>query len=164
MRIIFSPVHPWYIHFSKVLATFIFCFVTYLIVCLFLSIVVGVNYGGENSWALILILALSIFFCSALGVLVCCLLKSESSANQIISLLVVIFAFLGGLFFPVNGFGSAISFASWVSPAKWMLVSTFQIIYDSDFSSLLPASGILILLSVASILLSIKIFNGEEYL
>ena len=164
MRIVYSPVRSWYIHFSKVLATFIFCSVTYGVVVLFLHFALHVQFGGVNSWAMIVFMLLLIFLFSALGVLVCCLLKSESSANQLVSLLINIFAAFGGLFFPIEGFGKVISTVSWVSPAKWILTTCLQVIYDADFSAFLPACGILVFLSAVFVLLSVRIFKGEEYL
>jgi len=164
MRIIYSPVRPFNIHFSKVLAAFIFCSVTYTFVALILRLIAGVNYGGVDFWAPLVIMLLSIFFFSALGILVCCLLKSESVANQILSLLLTIFAFLGGVFFPVDGLGKTIAAISWISPAKWILTACMQIIHDRDFSMLLPACAILVLLSAVSVLLSSKFFKGEDYI
>jgi ABC-2 type transport system permease protein len=164
MRIIFSPVHPGFIHFSKVLATFIFCAVTYGAVGIALSLLLGVNYGGSASWAILLILLLTLLFCSALGVLVCCLLKSESSANQIISMVVAIMAVLGGLFFPVEGLGFALSAISWLSPAKWVFSACLQVIYDGNFTLFWPVCGILGLLTIGAVLASSLIFKGEEYL
>ena len=164
IRIVYSPVCHWYIHFSKVLATTVFCMITYAIVGLFLHFVVGVNYGGTDCWSLIVIMFLSIFFFSALGVLVCCLLKSESAANDVVSLLLTFSAVLGGIFFPVDGLDKAISAASWISPAKWILAACLRIIYDKDFSMFLPVCGTLVLLSAASVLLCGRIFRGEEYI
>ena len=164
MRIVYSPVRLWYIHFSKVLATTVFCSATYFSVATFMHFVVGVNYGGADFWALVIIALLSIFFFSALGVLFCCMLKSEGAANNVLSLLINIFAVLGGIFFPIDALGKALSTASWISPAKWILAAWLQIIYDGDFKMFLPACAALALLSVAFVFLSAKLFRGEEYI
>ena len=164
MRIIYSPVRPWYIHFSKVLATSVFCAVTYLFVAVLLHFTVGINYGGADCWALIIIALLSIFFFSALGVLVCCIMKSENSANNLVSIFINLFAIFGGIFFPIDRLGKTVSAASWISPAKWILTTCLRIIYDSDFSTFLPACGVIILLSAAIVLLSAKFFKVEDYI
>ena len=164
MRIVYSPVRPWHIHFSKTLATSVFCGVTYLAVAVFLHFAVGVNYGGANCWALAVVALLSIFFFSALGVMVCCLLKSESGANNIVSLLIGVFAVLGGIFFPIDALGKAVSAVSWISPAKWLLTVCLRIIYDGDFSAFLPACAAFALLSALFVLLSSKLFRGEDYI
>ena len=164
MRIIFSPVRPWYIHFSKVIATSVFCFTTYTAVAVFMHFAAGVNYGGSGFWALIIIEALALLLFSSLGVLACCILKSESSANNLVSLVINLFAVLGGVFFPIDSMGKAVSAASWISPAKWIMAACFKIIYDRDFSLFLPTCGMLILLSAAFVLLSAGIFKGEEFI
>ena len=164
MRIIYSPVRVWHIPFSKALATTVFCTVANSIVAAFLHFAFGVNYGGSDSWLLFAIMFAAVFFFSSLGVLVCSIMKSESSANNVVSLALTLFALLGGVFFPVDGLGGAISAASWISPAKWMLAASFRIIYDSDYSMLQPVCATLALLSVASIALCGAFFKGEDYI
>jgi len=164
MRIVYSPVRPIFIPLSKILATSVFCTVAYVFVALFLHLSVGVTYGGSDVWAVFMIMLLSIFFFSALGVLVCCLLKSEGTTNQILGLLFALFSALGGVFFPVDGLGKVLSAASWISPAKWILTSFLRIIYDKDFSMLLPVCGGFVLLSAVSVFLCGRLFRGEEYI
>lgn len=164
MRIVYSPVRPFYIHFSKVLASFIFCCVCYLIAGIIVHLLVGVNFGGIYLPQVILLMALSIFFMSALGVLMCCIFKSESTANQLLSLVITLLALLGGIFFPPDSLGKAISAISWISPVKWILTAIMQFIYDANLSMLLPSCGVLILLTVLAVFLSTRFFKEEEYL
>ena len=164
MRIIYSPVRPFYIPFSKVLASFVFCSVTYTLVTLILWLIAGVNYGGRLFWGPLIVMILSIFFFSTLGALVCCVVKSESVANQILSLLLTLLAALGGVFFPIDGLGGVISATSWISPAKWMLTACLRMIYDGDFSLFLPSCGILIILSIAAMWLMTVFFKEDEYI
>ena len=164
MRIVYSPVRSFYIHFSKVLATTVFCTAMYTIAAIFLKITVGVNYGGADAWSIFIIMLLSIFFFSSLGVTVCCVIKNEGATNSILNLIFTLAAVFGGIFFPVNGLGKAIAAASWASPAKWILTVCLQIIYDKDFSLFLPVCGILVLLCAVSVLLCNKFFRGEDYI
>jgi ABC-2 type transport system permease protein len=164
MRIVYSPVRLFYIHFSKVLATTVFCTAMYTIAAIFLKLTVGVNYGGGNAWAVFIIMGLSIFFFSSLGVTVCCVIKNESATNTILNLIFTIAAVFGGIFFPVDGLGKAIAAASWASPAKWIFTVCLQIIYDKDFSLFLPVCAVLILLGAASVLIGNKFFRGEDYI
>lgn len=164
MRMIYSPVRPFYIHVSKVLASFLFCSVCYTAAGFILYILAGVNYGQENILFIYVLMLSGNLFSSALGVMVCCILKSESVSNQILSLVISMAALLGGIFFPVDGLGKVIARISLISPAKWFLTASMQIIYDKNFNMFLPVCGVSILLSVICILVSGKIFNGEEYL
>ena len=164
MRIVYSPVRPFAIHFSKTLASFIFCSITCTLVTGFLWMVAGVNYGGNLCWAPFVLMLLSIFFFSALGVLVCCVLKSEDMTNQILSLVLTLLAVLGGVFFPIDGLGSLIASLSWISPAKWILACCLRIVYDGDFSLFTPACLVLVLLSALTVWLSTVFFRQEDYL
>jgi ABC-2 type transport system permease protein len=164
MRLIHSPIRPLYVYFSKILASFVFCTVAYTAVALFFVLTVGVNYGGSDIWATFLIMLSGIFFFSALGVAVCCLLKSEGITNNILSLLFSLFAILGGLFFPVDGLGKAVVAVSWVSPGKWILMACLRIIYDKDFSMFLPVCGLFVILSIAAVALCSRFFRGEDYI
>lgn len=164
MRIVYSPVRPFYIHFSKVLATFIFCTTTYTLVGVLLHFIAGINYGGMYFWMIYLLMLLSIFFFSALGVMVCCILRRENSTNQLLSIILTLLAVLGGLFFPLESYGKTIIAISWISPAKWIFTACMKIIYDRDFTMFLPVCGILVLLTAVGIGLSAKLFKGEDYI
>ncbi|MCL1913117.1 MAG: ABC transporter permease [Eubacteriaceae bacterium] len=164
MRLVHSPIRHFYIYFSKILASFVFCIVAYIAAAIFLVFIAGVNYGGVDAWAIILIMLLGNFFFSALGVAVCCILRSEGAANSILSLLFALFAILGGLFFPVEGLGKAVVAISWISPGKWILAACLRIIYDSDFSMFLPVCSLFIILSAAALALCGRFFKGEDYL
>ena len=164
LRIVYSPVRPGFIHFSKVLSSFVFCSLTYLLVAVFLHLATGVNFGGDKSWAVAAVMLLAVFACSALGVSVCCLLKSESSTNQLLSLLISLFGAFGGLFFPVDGLGRVLATVSCFSPAKWMMQSSLRIIYDGDLSVLPIVCTALVVLSAVCLLISARSFKGEEYL
>ena len=163
LRIVHSPLSPFAIHFSKVLASFLFCLVSYSIVTLFLWLVMDVNYGGSYFVYLYLIMSLAIFFFAALGVMVCCLLKSESLTNSILSFLLSVLAVLGGVFFPIDSLGTVAAFISWLSPAKWILTCCFQIIYDHNLKLFIPTCGVLIVLSIVAVSLSSRLFKVEDY-
>jgi ABC-2 type transport system permease protein len=164
MRLIHSPVNPFNIYFSKILASFVFCSVAYTLVAIVLHFAVGINYGGSDACALLAILLVGNLFFSALGVAVCCILRSEGITNNILSLLFMIFSLMGGVFFPVDGFGKAVIAVSWASPAKWILTACLRIIYDKDFSMFLPVCGLFIILSMAAVALCGRFFRGEDYL
>ena len=164
MRLIHSPIRPFHIYFSKILASFVFCSVAYAIVAVVLHLAVGINYGGATAWAPLTIMLAGNFFFAALGVTVCCILKNEGVTNNILSLLFMLLSLLGGVFFPVDGLGKAVAAASWISPARWMLTACLRIIYDGDFSMFLPVFGLLAALSVAAVALCGRFFKGEDYI
>lgn len=164
MRIIYSPVKPFYLHFSKVLASFVFCSVCYTIAGIILHLLFHINYGQQNLIFIYLLMLIGILFSAALGVMMCCLLKSESMTNQILSLLITLFSLLGGVFFQVDGLGKTVAFISWISPVKWLITSAMQVIYDNNIRTFLPLCGLFILLTIICVGISTKQFKGEEYL
>ena len=164
MRLIHSPIRPFNIYFSKILAPFVFCSVAYTLVAAILHLIVGINYGGIGAWAPLVIMLAGNFFFSVLGVMVCCILKNEGITNNILSLLFMLLSLLGGVFFPVDGLGKAVAAVSWVSPARWMLTACLRIIYDNDFSMFLPVCGLLVVLSVAAVMMCGRFFRGEDYI
>lgn len=151
LRIMYAPIRLSYIYLAKIAATFIFtsvCFMGY--VALF-SLVFRVNFGGVNLLYVILIILFFNLLSAITGVFFCCIFKSEEITNKIISVVINIFAILGGLFFRLDGLGPAVERISYISPAKWAAEAMFRIIYDNDFSLFGP--GILMLLLTSAVLL-----------
>ncbi len=142
LRIMYAPIKLSYIYLAKIVATFIFTSVCFLGYIALFSLVFGVNFGGVNLLYIILIVLFLNLLSSITGAFFCCILKSEELTNKIISVVINIFAILGGLFFRLDGLGPAAERISYISPAKWAAEAMFRIIYDNDFSLFLP--GILI--------------------
>lgn len=163
LRIMYAPIKLSYIYMAKIVATFIFTSVCFLGYIAFFRLVFGVNFGGENLLYVILIVLFLNLLSSVTGIFFCCVFKSEELTNKIISVVINIFAILGGLFFRLDGLGPAAERISFLSPAKWASEAMFRIIYDSDFSVFVP--GILILFTVSvALLIGCKItFKVEDY-
>lgn len=148
MRIIYAPGAASVIYLSKILATFAFTFICHVVDLLILTTFLKVTI---RAWAAVLILfALAELFSVILGIMMCCLLKTEEMTNQIISVVVPTIAVMGGLLFRLDGYGEIIRRMSLLSPAKWLGNSLFQIIYDGDFSLFLP---LVVTLSVGSLIM-----------
>lgn len=164
MRIIYSPLPKQFIYSSKILATIVFSSLCHLLVMVLLHFLMKVNYGGGNLGFVLLVLLMFEIFSSVLGVLFCCILKSENTTNQILSIVVNIWAIMGGLFFRIDGLGEKIEKISYLSPVKWIVTSIFKIIYDGDFSYYLVTILILIILSFIGMLLCGKFYKTEDYI
>ena len=163
MRLIYSPLPKSSIYASKILATSAFASLCHIFVVILLNLFMKVNYGGENIGFVIIIFILAEIFASIVGVLFCCIFKSENISNQILSILINIWALFGGLFFKIDGLGNTLEKLSYVSPVKWMLISVFKIIYDGNFSGYLATIGILIISSIIAAALCEKFYRPEEY-
>jgi len=164
MRIIYSPVNPFFIPFSKIVASFVFATACHTAVGLALHFCVGVNYGGADFAYIWLLMLFTEFFASGLGVTVCCALRSENVTNQILSLVIALLAVLGGLFFRLDGLSPAVERISGISPAKWVSSAAFRVIYDHDFALFVPACVVLLCMSLIMVVLSTKLFRTEDYI
>lgn len=163
LRILYSPIPPSFIYISKILATFLFTSVCFLGLMLFLYFVFHVNLGGKYVGTIILIILSFNFLTSTIGVLFCCILKSEELTNKILSTVNSIFALFGGLFFQLDGFGKTVERITYFSPVKWISEGMFKIIYDQDFSYFIPIIIICTILSVFFILICKMTFKTEHY-
>ena len=160
MRILFSPIKLSYIYFSKIIATFIFASVFHFAIILLMHFMLGVNYGGLSCFIIFLLFE---FFSSALGVLFCCIFKSENTANQVLGIIINIFALFGGVFFQMDGLGNAIEKITYISPIKWVLKAILCIIYDKNYGYFLPSAVMLIAVSVIVIILCHILYKTEDY-
>lgn len=163
MRIIYSPLPKGYIYTSKIAASFIFSSFWHLIVILLLQIVLKVNFGGGSIGYIVVMFLILELFASILGVLFCCIFKSENVANQLLSLVITILAMLGGIFFRLEGLGEAFEKVSYISPLKWIIADIFKIIYDGDFSYYGLTLLILFILSALTLLLCKVFYRTEDY-
>lgn len=164
LRIIHSPVGSFPIYFSKILSSALFDYVCHLLVLALLIPLFGLNFGGGNAVILILLMVPVEFAFAALGVLFCCIFKTEETASTILSTVVSIVAFLGGTFFSLDGMGSALAFASRLSPIKWLNDVFFAVIYDADLSFVPPVLLGTVILSALLVLGCVKLFRTEDYL
>ncbi|HLR34312.1 MAG TPA: ABC transporter permease [Tissierellales bacterium] len=164
LRIAYTPIDLSYIYLSKIAATFLFTSISLIGVIFLLQTLLEVNISKDIFPYVICILLVFNLFSSVMGVFLCCIFKSEELTNTILSLVNNVFAILGGLFFPINSFGSVVEKVSNISPVKWIMEEVFKIIYDGNTSFFIP---IVISLSIASIILigNCKlIFKMEDYL
>ncbi len=163
LRIVFSPVRTSFIYISKIVATFLFTSLCYIAVIIFCNLVLGVNFGGTAIGCVILLILLLDLMSAAMGVLFCCLFRSEEGASQLLSMMNNVFGVLGGLFFQIDGFGKTASIISCISPAKWVLEGIMRVIYDNDLSFVLPISLIFLVLTAVFAFGCRLTFRTEDY-
>ncbi|GFZ33101.1 transport permease protein [Clostridium zeae] len=162
-RIIYAPVSKAEIYLSKLIATYIVGIVCYSLIILFAQYILHMNFGGKNVlYVVILINVLSLFGC-CLGTMFCSIFKKEQLANSIMQIPILIFVFLGGSFFPVEGLGKLITKISVISPIKWITECAFKIIYDNDFSMYISTLGVISVFSIICIIITHITFKPEEY-
>lgn len=163
LRIIYSPIRNWLIPLSKILATFIFTSTVYGAAGVMAHLFFSVRFSNGNLLQVTLLFFALNFFCSCVGVLMCCVVKSEGVANQILSIVTAVLAVLSGVFFPISGFGATINKISDKMPTTRILKLVFTLIYDQKSAGLSILLLILIGLSLLMIVLCSYLFKGEDY-
>lgn len=163
MRVIYSPVPKSFIYLSKIIATFLFTGLCILFNMVVAGLFLGVNFGGVNVGYILVLFLLFDLLTTVIGVAFCCILKSEESTNQILSLVMNIFAFLGGLFFQLDGFGDFVKNLSYISPVKWITDSAFRVIYDKDFSLYIPTLVVILGMILFFLMICKLSFKSEDY-
>lgn len=148
MRIIYAPGSLKNLYLSKIIASFLFSFLFHFIDMMLLHLLLQVTV--RQPFYLFLLGGLCELFFVILGIMLCCIIKSEAMTNQIQSIVVNLLALLGGALFSLDSYGSMLRAISMLSPVKWMIKSAFELIYDQSFAAYLPTT---IFLGVGCILM-----------
>jgi ABC-2 type transport system permease protein len=163
LRAIHAPIPRSWTYLSKIASTSLFTGTCFLVMMALNAFALGVDYGGAMAgYVVALMLAFNVMS-AALGVLFCCIFKSEEVANKILSFLTGVMAIFGGMFFQLDGFGPAAALISRLSPARWVLDGMFHIVYDGNLSGFLPALFSLLGLAALCVLGSKCTFRTEDY-
>lgn len=163
LRILYSPVRLSYIYISKLLATFFFTAICYACYTIVTKLIFNVNFGGERAPYVFIMLLLFDLLSSAVGILFCCIFKSEETTNKILSVFINVFSILGGAFFQVDGMGKTAEQISNISPLKWINTAIFRTIYDKDTSLVLPVCAIFLIASFILLIGCKLTFKTEDY-
>lgn len=164
LRISYSPISKTDIYISKVLSTYLLTTVSYGLLIPFCQYVLHINMGKSHMFSFILLLNVFSFFSCSFGTMFCCIFRSEEQANAIMQIPVLLFSFLGGVFFQVHRFGTAVRGLSSLSPVKWVANCSYHMIYDGDTHLLVPVILTLLALSFLFLCVCQLLFKPEEYL
>jgi ABC-2 type transport system permease protein len=160
MRIIYAPGRVSSIFFSKIIATFVFSSIMHLFDMVLLCLVFSIHLAAIPQ--MILLFSLVELFSITLGIMLCCIFKTEGMTNQILSLVVFLISIFGGLLFSMDGYGEVVRKICSLSPAKWFSNTAFQMIYDNNYSTLLPTVILLTVTIVVMIIISLLTFRKED--
>lgn len=163
LRIIYSPVGGSAIWFSKLLSSFVFDYVLHLLLLVCLCPLLHITLGAHPV-LFILLMAPIEFASAALGIFFCCLLHTEEATSTLLSTLISILCVLGGSFFSFDGLGSALSFASRLSPVKWIDDAFFALSCDNSAAYFWPVMIASLAVSALLVLGCRLFFRTEDYL
>lgn len=159
MRIIYAPGSVKNIFLSKIIASFAFSFLFHLLDMVFLHLAFGVDFGGIH---LYILFGLTELMAVTLGIMMCCIVKTESMTNQVQSIVVNILAILGGTLFSIDGYGSFARKISRFSPVKWVVDASFQIVYDHSTGLFVPVAAGIIGATAVMVLVCMVTFGRED--
>lgn len=160
MRIIYAPGYVGNIYISKILSSFLFSFLFHVIDLLFLMLVFSVQVG--NLCYLLILFGVTELFSVTLGIMICCIVKTETLTNQIQSIIINIITLLGGVLFSLDGYGTLLQKISMLSPAKWIVKTSFELIYDKDLHRMGPTLTILTLSILIMLFICHRTFHKED--
>jgi ABC-2 type transport system permease protein len=163
LRIIYSPVGSFQIYFSKIVASFIFDYSLHLLLLAIICPVLGVSLGS-NPVLFVLLMAPVEFAAVALGIFFCCIFHCEETTSTLLSTIISLFCVLGGSFFSLDGMGSALSFATRLSPAKWLNEAFFALSCDDSLRLFMPVFIGAWMISLLLILGCCIFFRTEDYI
>ena len=163
LRIVYSPIRNWFIPFSKAIAAFLFTTIFYSIAAVICQLLFQIRFGDEKLLQIwLLFIGMNLLF-SCIGVLMCCIFKSEGVANQILSILTVALAMLSGFLFQVANLGETfVKISNWLPTTK-VAQTIFEMIYDQNSSNFSSVLLMLVAFSILILTVSMILFNGEEY-
>lgn len=163
LRIIYSPVGGFPIYFSKILSSFVFDYSLHLVLLAVLCPLLHVTLGSQPIF-FILLMAPVEFAAAALGIFFCCVFHCEETTSMLLSNLISLLSVLGGSFFSLDGMGSALAFASCLSPVKWLNDAFFTMACDNSLAYFGPVLAGAAAASVLLVLGCRLFFRTEDYL
>ncbi|EKQ56765.1 MULTISPECIES: ABC transporter permease [unclassified Clostridium] len=164
IRIAYAPISKVSIYMSKIISSFLFMGISFSINMLIMNYFNIVNFGGRNFKYVLILFMTFLLFTVTIGGAVCVIIKTEELTNMILSNIGSIFALLSGMFFPVDSLGKVVSSIANLSPIKWILDLTFNVIYDNNFQNYSNIIFCLILLSVFSLIVMHVNYKAEDYI
>ena len=164
IRIAYAPVSKISIYMSKILSSYLFMVVTVSINMTLMNYFKIANLGGDNFIYVLVLFMAFLLFTVTIGGAVCVILKTEELTNMILSNVASVLALVSGMFFPVDSLGKVVSNLANLSPIKWILDSTFSVIYDNNFQKYNAIVFGLILLSIASLIVMHFKYKPEDYI
>ena len=164
IRIAYAPVSKISIYMSKILSSYLFMVVTVSINMTLMNYFKIANLGGDNFIYVLVLFMAFLLFTVTIGGAICVILETEELTNLILSNVASVFALVSGMFFPVDSLGKVTSNLSNLSPVKWILDSTFNVIYDNNFQNYTIIIFSLILLSMACLVVMHFNYKPEDYI
>ena len=161
-RILIAPISNTAIVCSKIFAetiVFAMCSMIVLLISVVLWNVCDVKEIGDF---LLCYIATS-FVTACIGTYLGLGMKDFLKLKNILNIPVLVFAILGGSYFPFGTFSKVLLFLIDLSPLKWINRSLFLLVYDHNDMFLYVTCIVMVVIGMVFMLLAIALFKREEY-
>lgn len=159
-RMLCSPVNSYEILVGKVLGGILVTIVQFGIVILVSKYILKV-YWGSNIWVILLIILSEAIMAISIGTGIAYLIKNDGAANGLLNTLIPIIVFFGGGYMPLSQMSGDLLKITNISPLKWVNDSIFRVVYDGDYSKVIPAIAINLVVAAVFVVVS-AVFTRKE--
>lgn len=161
-RILIAPISNTAIVCSKIFAETIVFAMCSMIVLLISVVLWNVCHVKEIGDFLLCYIATS-FVTACIGTYLGLGMKDFLKLKNILNIPVLVFAILGGSYFPFGTFSKVLLFLIDLSPLKWINRSLFLLVYDHNDMFLYVTCIVMVVIGMVFMLLAIALFKREEY-
>lgn len=162
-RYMIGPISKSALIISKFLSCVIALTICNSIVLIISKILFQLPINGNMIYLIGLLLCESVAI-TGLGLFCSLASKNFEAIQNFLNLPIVIFGFLGGVFFPVSSLNPILAFIINLSPLTWINRGIMYCLYVSNVRILLCASGILLGIGILFTILTIKYFKKEAFI
>jgi len=159
-RLICSPISKHEILVGKIIGGLLITILQIAIVFLF-SIYIQGAYWGTHIGIIILILLSEAIAALSIGIGVSFIFKTDAAIYGILNIIPMLFSFLGGAFFSIDGFSKILVKIADISPIRWVNQSITGIVYNNDYSKVPATLAINLGIAIIFIAISSYLFKKE---
>ncbi|HEK4874117.1 TPA: ABC transporter permease, partial [Clostridioides difficile] len=162
-RYMISPISIVDLVISKLFSCTAVLSICNLVTLVVLKCIFRMSFGGKFLAVLFFLMCESIVVVS-MGLFLGLVCKNLDMLRNIINIPIVIFGFLGGVFFPVSSLNPVISLIINISPLTWINRGIVACIYDNNLQLLFNISCIFVVVSIFMTILTIKFFKKGVFI
>lgn len=159
-RLVLMPVSRAQVLAGKLLARFLLGMIQFGILFGF-GLLIGVRYGNDPL-ALVLLMAVFTFCCTALALMLMTFLKTEEQAQGIVLFISLTLAPLGGAWWSLEIVPEAMRIIGHISPIAWVMDGFHELIYyGGGIVQILPMVGVLLAMALVFFAIGVSRFRFD---
>lgn len=160
-RLVVTPSSKALILFGIIFSNVVFAVVQMILLMLFGSLVMGVNWW-RDPLAIGIMVVTSVLAAAAIGTALGTFVKTESQASGLSVMMGMVMALLGGCWYPLELFPAAVQKATMILPTRWAMQGMLDVIARGQgVAAVLPEAGILLAFAALFFVIGIMRFRYE---